>query len=329
MAETTKEPQIIDTTGGVVEPSGALVKTTPAALARVERIPAEVALQAKSATVPDELPFDQDEWAEWDEQGRIDAIMFLNREQGISLHDLIIDFPKVTFPTGGGLNWTLPNGDGARMIEGVIIWQNAARAFYISDQVSNKPPDCSSINGQTPQGGFGPVQDIKGQWVFDPKRPGAKNCADCPLSKYGTDRHGRGQACKQRLNVFIWQPGTKIPIFVPMPPTSIRPLSKFIVGLVAMKPRRSLTTNTVILGLEKKQGEGASYAIVAPSIGNPLRYDQMRMAEEIRAQFQIAMTKRGVTEADAAEFAETAGDERQPGDEQVGATTVADDGVPF
>lgn len=104
-------------------------------------------------------------------------------------------------------------------IEGVIVHAQHRRAFFgtmayspdgelvvhrDSEAVEGTPPDCSSEDG------------IHGRGV-----PGG-DCADCPLSLFGSSGDTRAAACKEIRFVYMAKGGELMPTVVQIPPSSLK-----------------------------------------------------------------------------------------------------------
>lgn len=275
-------------------------------------IPKEVLALASSPEVPDFLVLDQDDWDAAPVEMRAEAIMLYHRELEESARDIKPEFPKITSPSGEGSQWMMPDGSTLKEIEGIIVFKTAARGYWKSAKITHAPPDCASFDGKM---------------STDGKRPDGKpgDCAGCPMNQFGSDvKGGAGKGCKERINLFIWVGGTKIPYLLSIPPTGLRPFSRYVTGLLNMKPARPLTQITTVLALERKQGADASYAIVAPRVGRTLNYLEMMAGLKMRERFKEEMERRGVTEAEVTD--EPSGAGRQPGDESPPPRTDTDRG---
>lgn len=78
-------------------------------------------------------------------------------------------FPAIKIPAGGGLAWTLPDGEPAKEIQCVILHRQPVRAFWREAfSGEGNPPDCTSIDNLIGQGD-----------------PGGE-CATCPLNEWGS-----------------------------------------------------------------------------------------------------------------------------------------------
>lgn len=264
--------------GPMTTPATPTMLATPATPAAPHLLP----------TVPPGVPLTQDEWDAMPPDERAQALAFLAAETQETMRDITPEFPKITTPTGGMLAWTLPSGDAVKEFEGVVIWHSKARAYWPLDApVSNNPPACASFDGRYPASGHGPT--------------GAIQCAACPLGQFGTGREGRGQACKERMLVFTMLEGQTIPTLLSLPPTGIKPFGRYIVSLLNQKPPKPLVGLTTIFGLEKKQGQGPAYSVVAARAGRPLAWTEIKAAVALREQFKDHMSRRGLTEAEVVE----------------------------
>jgi hypothetical protein len=139
--------------------------------------------------------------------------------QGISIFQL----DRLKMPVAGGLSFALPTleGDDAPVatVRGVIIAHKQVRSYWMKSFGSGPsgPPDC-----------------ISEDCVAGIGNPGG-DCGKCPLSKFGTAREGqgRGQACQQRMLMFVMRKDNILPLFVNFPPTSMAAAQKFMVRLAS------------------------------------------------------------------------------------------------
>jgi hypothetical protein len=250
------------------------------------------------------LPFSEDEWGAMSEIERRDAMVFFREETAATTEGLTVTFPRAKFPTSGSSFWEIPSPMGepeaAKEIEGVVVFKQNTRAWWgdpktgeTSFEITNTAPTCSSLDGVTP------VESVDKQAV---------TCAVCPHAKWDTGKEGRGQACKQRLQVFILRPGDEIPTLISLPPTAIKPFSQYAVGL--RQKKSALIATTTIFGLQKaKSSGGTDYTGIALRMGKPLTFLEMKAARAISDAFESAMAQRGI------QVDEAAGEEHEPGAE--------------
>lgn len=73
---------------------------------------------------------------------------------------------------------------------GVILFsQRPLRTWWPSSEISDKPPECYSLDGIRPDPESDKVQ--------------ADACAECPWDKFGTADKGKGKSCKTRAADFV------------------------------------------------------------------------------------------------------------------------------
>lgn len=175
------------------------------------------------------------------------------------------DLERVKVPSGGGIAWTVPTDEGedsVKNLEGVIIYTKVARAYWAEAFTGeNNPPDCTSSDCVTGVGD-----------------PGGE-CAKCPYAQFGTAENGSGQACKQMRLIFLVRPEDMMPIMLAAPPTSLKPLKRYLTKLAFTRsPYWSVVTR---LSLEKaKNGGGIEYSKIVPSKVAVLSAEQANVFHE-------------------------------------------------
>jgi len=259
---------------------------------------------AASESVPPQLAEyfpDEAEWQGLSSPVRIAAIEFLLEEMKTTTEGLPSPaFPTIKYPTSGASFWEVPNAKGepepVKEIEGVIVFKQLVRVFYPWGQaVSKQPPTCASLDLIRPSADIAQPQD------------GGKGCAGCPQAQWGTAKNQageltRGQACKQRLRVFLLRPGDPIPMLLSLPPTALKAFSQYAVQL--RQSKASLLAVTTLFGLtDANSGGGTPYKAVTLKVGARLPFVQMQEAANVRAAFEQQMLRRGiqVDEGDAVE----------------------------
>jgi hypothetical protein len=161
--------------------------------------------------------------------------------------------PRAKINPGEIPAWAIDMGEGPEMeksITGIILEKRVSRAYWenpLGTGGGNTPPDCISLDGIT---GIG--------------NPGGE-CATCPLNAFGTavdasGKQARGKACNEGRQLFVITEDTPvIPILVTLPATSIKPLTKFMMGLATKQS--AYWKNVVTLGLEQQQNaDGIKYS---------------------------------------------------------------------
>lgn len=257
---------------------------------------------AQSETVPDVLKEyfpDEADWKGLSSVARVNAIEFLLEEMKTTVEGLPSPaFPVIKYPTSGASFWEVPNASGEpepmKTIEAIIVFKQLVRVYYPWGQaVSKQPPTCASLDLVRPSTDITTPQDE------------GKGCARCQWAQWGTAKNQagaltRGQACKQRLRVFLLRPGDPIPMLLSLPPTALKAFSQYAVQL--RQSKASLLAVTTAFGLmDQSSGDGTPYKAVTLKVGSRLPFAQMQEAATIRASFEQQMLRRGiqVDEADA------------------------------
>lgn len=201
------------------------------------------------------------------------------------------DLTRVKVPSGGMTAWVIPSLDGedevATTIDGVLVYHREPRAYWsagIDESGGNTPPDCRSSDGKI---GIGD--------------PGG-DCSVCPYAQFGSADHGegRGQACKQMKLVFLLRPESLLPVALFLPPTSIKPVRQYLLGLASEGQHYSSAVTR--LSLEKdRNAEGIEYAKVKLTRLSTLGDDQLRQVREYSAGLRGALDTITITEADVYE----------------------------
>jgi hypothetical protein len=163
---------------------------------------------------------------------------------------------RIKVPSGDNQMWTLDGLEGKeafKELSGVILaWRDARLYWNIPFAERGKktgPPDCMSTDG------FIGIGD-----------PGG-SCPACPLAQWGSDpKGGRGQACKQVMQVLFLRSDIILPDLLTIPPTSYLNADKYFQRLAGhMIPCWGLVTN---LRLEPiKNADGISYSRILFSAG--------------------------------------------------------------
>lgn len=172
------------------------------------------------------------------------------------------DLERVRVPDGNSNFWTVTTLEGTKpqdTIEGVVVSFKDMRAWWEDTDPSGKPPQCRSDDGVT---GIG-SRDTGLLYVDDPvDQP--HECSTCRFSQFGSDpKGGRGQWCKQVKAIFILTPDLFLPTVLFLPPTSLKSVERYFLGLGS----RGFPFNSVVtsFGLAKEKNEdGQTYNRVEP-----------------------------------------------------------------
>jgi hypothetical protein len=213
----------------------------------------------------------------------------------------VFDLDRVKIPAGGSTTWSVPTLEGeaqdARTLDGVVVYHREPRAFWqtpFAESGGGTPPDCASQFGDI---GIG--------------TPGGE-CAVCPLSQWGSKphptrpgEHTRGQACKQTKLVALLQPDALLPTVVFVPPTSLKPMRSYLLGLASRsRPYWSVVTS---LALEKaKNADGLEYSQVAPRLLDTLSPEAAASVKEYADAMRAALDAITIERTDLPEEADQA-----------------------
>lgn len=207
------------------------------------------------------------------------------------------DLDRISMPAGGGKTWEVPTLEGTepqKEIEGVIVFYKDVRSFWKEEYSGgNEPPDCSSPDAQFATGdpGVAVPDDELGRHI----------CAQCPNAQFGSDKKGRGQACKLGRMLFVVTPEDLLPVVVSLPPTSVRPAQQFFLRLA----RRGVPYHGVVtkIGLDQTDSnDGIKYSYATFSMAGRLDAEAAQTikdySEKLAPAFQRAEL-RGEDVADA------------------------------
>ncbi len=179
---------------------------------------------------------------------------FSPEDLGGDFDGIRLSLRRVKIPGGGALQFELPgddpeNPDYERTIEGVILYNHAACAYWASgsEYDENTAPLCSSNDGRT---GYG--------------TPGGP-CDICSFNKYNTatDSKGnvtKGKACKNMRQLYILRSGEYMPLLLSLPPTSLRNFNDFM-NLAFINRRRPTWASVVQIGLKRVENGSNTYSI--------------------------------------------------------------------
>lgn len=129
------------------------------------------------------------------------------------------DLVNVKVPAGGGTQWQIEDVEGAEHVtelNGVVVTCHDYRAYWkvsFDEGGGGTPPDCASNNAKNGEG-----------------NPGG-DCFVCPLGQFGSDKRGRGQACKLGRILYILREDSFIPLVLRVPTGSVKTIRRYFLGL--------------------------------------------------------------------------------------------------
>ena len=184
------------------------------------------------------------------------------------------DFSRIPWPTGIGTSFEVPSVDGSpqstKKLTGLIVFHKNVRAAYLSKDVTNKPPDCSSFDGKT---GFGIIG-------YD-QQPARRDCATCPLYGFGT-------VCHPKDAMFILRENQSLPTMIMVPRTSLKNLRNYMMGLASVASPYWLVETAVELATDKNDA-GQPFARAKFSLARKLTGDEKPAADGYHKAFAALM----------------------------------------
>lgn len=139
---------------------------------------------------------------------------------GVSISES--NLTKIKVPAGGQTVFAMPSLDGEqyeKQLIGTVVFHASGRAYFSTSfddpNKEDKMPTCASDDGLI---GIG--------------HPGG-TCQSCPMAKYGSasalkGQKAKGQACSERMKLYMIRGTQMIPDIVSVPPTSLKPCRDFL-----------------------------------------------------------------------------------------------------
>lgn len=143
------------------------------------------------------------------------------------------DFKRVRVPAGGATTWEIQTARGdesTRELDCVVLAvQGGLRTWWrtsFDESGGGSPPDCQSVDGMTGRG----INSL------DPNAtPGVHDCGRCPWNVWGSARGkaaSNAKDCRESAMLYILRPGGRLPMFVNVPPTSLKALRSWRMDLI-------------------------------------------------------------------------------------------------
>lgn len=186
----------------------------------------------------------------------------LNEGEGLSISNLT----KVGNPQGKSLAFTIP--DPAKPgktkvvdeIAGIVLGWQDGRTLYLSNEVSDSPPDCSSRDSVHGFGDFGPGSEANPSGL----------CESCPMGQWVRDGDvNTPPPCKPMVNMLLLTEAESLPWLIRVPRTSMKAFEQYRKGLI--RQMTGLARSIVTIGLvEAKNAEGTVYGEMTFSLAEKL-----------------------------------------------------------
>jgi hypothetical protein len=155
-----------------------------------------------------------------------------------------LSFERIKIPAGGGIAFEVPGDDAdspdsVKEFKAVILHHHPINTYY-KDKYdgSNNPPDCGSMDGRIGVKSDGELLE----------------CAECPLSKFGSGEDGKGKACKQKRRLYILREGELLPTVMTLPTGSLGEYSKYIMRLM----NKGKKSNSIVTKFSLKKAQNAT-----------------------------------------------------------------------
>jgi len=211
--------------------------------------------------------------------------------RGIDINQL----DRIQVPSGGAMTFEIHGTEGsetARFVTGVVGAWRDARMYYKSayGEGQKKPPDCKSLDG-----------------VMGTGDPGGE-CETCPFAQFGSDKTGRGQACKQIRQILFVREGQIVPDLISVPPTSLKNVRQYFLRLMSSRtPYWGIVTN---ISLEPAQNAGGTrYARMVFSSGPRFSPEQRALMKPLADQMAGLLRPLDI---DSQDYTVSDSDETQP-----------------
>ena len=177
------------------------------------------------------------------QKGKIDTVKEMISENLGDSNITLSDLTRISFPSGKSKSWIIPDIEAeggeieSKAITGIILMTQRTRQYWeesFEDTGGGTPPDCSSEDG-----------------IFGRGNPGGE-CDNCLFSQFDTDT-GR-QACQEKRLIFMITQDDILPIMVSAPPTSLKNVRKYILGLTSKQKWIHSVYTELTLVTDKSQG---------------------------------------------------------------------------
>lgn len=191
------------------------------------------------------------------QKGKMDMVKEMIRE---NLGDSAItfgDLTRIPFPSSKSKTWIIPDieaPDGEveqKAIIGVILMTQKTRQYWkesFEKTGGGTPPDCSAEDGEIGRG-----------------NPGG-DCGSCEFSQFDDDT-GR-QKCKESRLIFIITQDEILPWLIAAPPTSLKSIRKYLLGLTSKQQYAHSVYTEFTLTTDKSRDNIDYPKLVVRKVGN-------------------------------------------------------------
>ena len=177
-----------------------------------------------------------------------------------NMEGVVPRLPQIKIIHAGGL-FQMPDETKPDMFEGVIIDKHSANAWWEkpASETGVQAPDCFSMDGVTP------VEECASKQ--------SDSCSECAQNQYGSDKKGKGKACKNMRRVHIIVENSVLPRRLSVGPTSLSNFDAYVTSLYdSGLPYACVVTQ---FSLETKTADGNTWSIIKPSRGRVLAGEEL------------------------------------------------------
>lgn len=157
------------------------------------------------------------------------AVATMPEKAAEQLNGIKLELPQLKIPSAGAIFFEVDE-EPLKEIQGVIVLHGPRHVYFDTDYEGEATrPRCSSRDG------------VNGIWNMDDQMEAEdgeltgevtiKNCADCPYSAFGSDKNGRGKACKEKHQLYILLNDRPLPFSLMLPVSSVGVLNAYATSL--------------------------------------------------------------------------------------------------
>ena len=154
------------------------------------------------------------------------AVATMSEKAAEQLNGIKLELPQLKIPSAGSTFFEIDE-EPLKELQGVIVLHGPRHVFFDKEfEGESTPPRCSSRDG------------LQGIWNLDEQvdedatgEVELRNCLDCPYSKFGSDKNGRGKACKEKHQIYILLNGRPLPFSMMLPVSSVGVLNAYATSL--------------------------------------------------------------------------------------------------
>lgn len=167
------------------------------------------------------------------------AVATMSEKAAEQLAGIKLELPQLKIPSAGSTFFEVDE-EPLKELQGIIVLHGPRYVYFDKEyEGDSTPPRCSSRDGI--QGIWNVDSDDDSNEVVDESgdvdfsnltgEVEVKNCADCPYSKFGSDKNGRGKACKEKHQIYILLNGKPLPFSLMLPVSSVGVLNAYATSL--------------------------------------------------------------------------------------------------